>query len=159
MKIRLSNLVLGINEWDVRIDPHSVELDHPALLEPLTVNLVVNKRPNKADITVTASTTGSFECDRCCIPVKREVSGTVTVLFIQRETPFPDEEPGDDMRSFFPGQDELDITTEVRDAIMLNMPVRLLCNLDCKGLCVRCGADLNESVCSCPKPETGSPEE
>ena len=43
----------------------------------------------------------------------------------------------------------LDLDELVRSALILEMPSRFLCDEDCKGLCPKCGADLNVSECSC----------
>ena len=50
-------------------------------------------------------------------------------------------------------QQQLDLEEVVRQAWALALPMQPLCRPDCKGLCARCGTDLNESVCTC------SPEE
>ena len=44
----------------------------------------------------------------------------------------------------------VDITDEIREDILLEMPLRFLCSEDCKGLCA-CGADLNTEKCRCGK--------
>lgn len=49
------------------------------------------------------------------------------------------------------GTDFLDLTEEVREAIILTLPGYPVCREDCKGLCVTCGADLNKVTCSCGK--------
>lgn len=38
-----------------------------------------------------------------------------------------------------------------REAFILDMDTKTLCSEDCKGLCPRCGADLNLGPCSCKK--------
>ncbi len=43
----------------------------------------------------------------------------------------------------------LDIDELVRSTLILEMPSRFLCREDCKGLCPKCGCDLNEGSCSC----------
>jgi len=43
----------------------------------------------------------------------------------------------------------IDLTEGVREEIMLNLPLKNLCSEDCKGLCPRCGKDLNEGPCGC----------
>ena len=68
---------------------------------------------------------------------------------MQREQPLPDEMQGDEVRSFLPGEIELDISTDVRDAVMISMPMRMLCDDDCKGLCPSCGVNLNNESCDC----------
>ena len=46
---------------------------------------------------------------------------------------------------------EFDVRDLLKEQIILNMPVRLLCDPDCKGLCSVCGNDLNIQECDCDK--------
>lgn len=46
---------------------------------------------------------------------------------------------------------ELDLTAAVREQILLSVPASPLCREDCKGLCPKCGKDLNESECGCDR--------
>ena len=52
------------------------------------------------------------------------------------------------------GEDFVDLTANVREDIILELPQRALCRPDCLGLCRVCGKDLNEGACSC-KPSSG----
>ena len=45
----------------------------------------------------------------------------------------------------------LDLTDAVRTSVLLEVPTRILCREDCKGLCDQCGANLNVTTCSCRK--------
>lgn len=54
------------------------------------------------------------------------------------------------------GQDFVDLTPQIREDIILELPQRALCDGSCKGLCPYCGTDLNVATCSC-RPATGSP--
>jgi uncharacterized protein len=49
-----------------------------------------------------------------------------------------------------------DIYPRVKEAIILEMPMKFLCSEDCRGLCAKCGANLNEGDCGCAK-EDGDP--
>ena len=42
----------------------------------------------------------------------------------------------------------VDITDDVRQEIMLDYPLTPICQEDCRGLCARCGHNLNESDCA-----------
>jgi uncharacterized protein len=44
---------------------------------------------------------------------------------------------------------ELDITDDIRDTLLLALPMKMLCTEDCRGLCAGCGANLNEEPCRC----------
>jgi len=43
----------------------------------------------------------------------------------------------------------LDLTEDIREDILLNLPQHFLCSEDCKGLCPFCGINLNTTTCSC----------
>jgi hypothetical protein len=44
----------------------------------------------------------------------------------------------------------VDLTGDLREAILLALPSHPLCRAECRGLCPRCGADLNRGPCGCP---------
>ena len=43
----------------------------------------------------------------------------------------------------------LDIDEQLIEVLLLDFPTRVLCKEDCKGLCQKCGKDLNEGACDC----------
>ncbi len=43
----------------------------------------------------------------------------------------------------------IDLTRELRTEIILGYPANPLCSADCKGLCIKCGENLNEGKCEC----------
>lgn len=47
----------------------------------------------------------------------------------------------------------LDVDMYVREQLEMEFPLRFLCHDDCKGLCQRCGKNLNEGECDCAKNE------
>ena len=51
------------------------------------------------------------------------------------------------------GRDSIVIDQEVRDEIILDYPIRILCSPQCRGLCPFCGANLNQEACDCKKDE------
>jgi len=50
-----------------------------------------------------------------------------------------------------PDKDKIDLSTDVREFALLAEPMKKLCNSDCKGLCYKCGENLNISECKCEK--------
>jgi uncharacterized protein len=46
---------------------------------------------------------------------------------------------------------QLDLAPAIREQILLSLPVAPLCREDCKGLCPRCGKDLNDGECGCDR--------
>jgi uncharacterized protein len=49
--------------------------------------------------------------------------------------------------------DKIDIKSDVREFALLSIPMKKLCKEDCKGLCYKCGKDLNKEQCTCSAEE------
>ena len=43
----------------------------------------------------------------------------------------------------------IDLKPNIREEIILDYPIKPLCSLSCKGLCVKCGKNKNEGGCNC----------
>jgi uncharacterized protein len=54
------------------------------------------------------------------------------------------------------GEGIYDLFPRVREALILEIPIKLLCREDCKGVCRTCGANLNSGDCGCSS-EAGDP--
>ena len=46
-------------------------------------------------------------------------------------------------------KDYLDINSDIREEVLLNFPMKVLCKPDCKGICLNCGVNLNNDKCRC----------
>ena len=86
-------------------------------------------------------------CDRCAVDFEREVSYDVEAV-LTRELENEDEA---DEWTFLLENDHADLDDILTTAFVLNMDSKLLCKDDCKGLCCRCGKNLNEEACTCQK--------
>ncbi len=86
-------------------------------------------------------------CDRCASDFIRDVEIPIQVVLV---TELSNEENEDEW--VFPLEgDSADLEEIVRTVFVLNMDAKLLCKEDCKGLCCRCGTNLNNGPCSCQK--------
>ncbi|RZS06766.1 hypothetical protein BHM03_00037479 [Ensete ventricosum] len=57
-----------------------------------------------------------------------------------------------DDRLYFPAEEkEIDISKHIRDIIHVEVTINAVCEVSCKGLCLRCGTNLNKSSCKCSK--------
>lgn len=48
-----------------------------------------------------------------------------------------------------PNEKEIDVTDSVGESLILSLPMKPVCKDNCKGLCVKCGANLNIETCEC----------
>ena len=86
-------------------------------------------------------------CDRCASEFHRKVAFPIDVVLV---TKLESEENEDEW--VFPLEgDSADLDDIVRTVFVLNLDSKLLCKEDCKGLCPKCGKNLNDGPCNCRK--------
>jgi uncharacterized protein len=110
------------------------------------------------EIRIAGSLTANVElpCSRCLEPARIALSKPFDLFFVQRDEDMFDEdeeielEEEDTRTAFFTGT-KLPISDILREQILLALPMKALCAVDCKGLCPRCGTNLNSGSCNCPK--------
>ena len=119
----LDNVISKINVEDV---DHKVEQIGPMILD------ISNLGDQVLEITYSGAADVIIPCSRCLEPVRYNVKFEDKRKVDMKQ---PEEERDDD--AFF------------MDEILLRWPIRVLCREDCKGICSRCGANLNIGACSC----------
>ena len=123
-------------------------LDHPAVVEyeapPVGEGVIVN---NAGALTLKGTVRAEMRCrcDRCAGEFHRREEIEAEVQLAQQ---LQDEEDPD---YFLLEGDKLDIDDLLESVFILGMDQQFLCREDCKGLCPRCGADLNKGPCGCKK--------
>ena len=117
--------------------------------EPVQASGSVRNTAGVLILTARISTTLHGTCDRCAVDFDREVSYDVEAV-LTRELENEDEA---DEWTFLLENDHADLDDILTTAFVLNMDSKLLCKPDCKGLCFRCGRNLNDGTCDC-RPES-----
>jgi uncharacterized protein len=85
-------------------------------------------------------------CARCLEPARVPVESQMTVTFVPADE---GEELGDDADVVgFPGN-EIVLDDELRDEILLAIPLQVVCAETCRGLCPVCGGNRNVTPCTC----------
>ena len=112
------------------------------------------------DIRVQGELATSVEmaCARCLETVSREVARMFELLFRPRGV-----DAGRDEISITQAEAEIgyyvgegvELKDILREQILLEVPIKVVCREECKGLCPRCGQNLNESACHCPETLAG----
>ena len=135
--------------------PFSVSIDLSDLLygesypvsEPVLAEGVVRNTAGVLVMTGSLHTTIHGVCDRCASDFDRFVEFPLDVVLV---TELSNEENEDEW--VFPLEgDSADLEDIVRTVFVLNLDSKLLCKDDCKGLCCRCGRNLNDGPCNCQK--------
>lgn len=150
MKVKISNLSLGEHIFDFEEKVEDLELGEP-YFGKIKTNIRLNKLQDQIITYVSSEIYASFECDRCTAKFERLIQSNYEMIYLMNEKP----EDTDDIHITYISRDtdKLDFDNDVREFAILAIPMKKLCKEDCKGLCPRCGADLNYEQCSCPKEE------
>lgn len=119
---------------------------------PVHVSLVVKKTSGGVSIRGRLQGTASMACSRCLAEITEDVSHDFFYDCLPVEAMEEEEELSTDSADihYYTGG-EIDITALVQEQLALALPMKALCREDCKGLCPRCGANLNLGDCGCQK--------
>ncbi len=150
MIIKISSLVDGV---------YSYNFDEPVeeigLVEPFNGNIIVDLELSKANSQIVMNAKlkvgARFECDRCTAEFNTDLSAEYKMVYLADES--PEESDSVNIAYLSHDADKIDISGEVRDYAMLAIPMKKLCSDNCKGLCPKCGKDLNKGSCECSKNE------
>ncbi len=116
------------------------------VLEPVKVKIVAVITHDGIAVGGYARTSIEHPCDRCLKMVKVSINGTIEALYKPiSEAPKTKEEQLESLRNvLYYSTDKIDLSERIIEAIVMDVPTRVLCKPDCEGLCPICGADLNE---------------
>ena len=115
--------------------------------EPVKASGTVRNTAGVLVMTGRICTTIHGVCDRCAGDFTSDVDIPIDVVLV---TELSNEENEDEW--VFPLEgDSADLEDIIRTVFVLNLDSKLLCKPDCKGICCRCGKNLNEGPCSCQK--------
>ena len=95
--------------------------------------------------------TGRLECSRCLASYPFQTREDFSLVLTKR-APAPGQEivlEGDDFDVYFYDEPVLPVAPIAEERIQMAVPMKPLCREDCRGLCSRCGEDLNVADCGC----------
>ena len=135
-----------VKQFNYELDLSEQELNgSKPFASPVKISGHAGNYTGIVELHATADFTLETACDRCAKPISLPLA---TKIFHTLVTSLNDET-----------NDELMLVNELRydldplitEDIFLDLPSKLLCSEDCKGVCPRCGKDLNQGSCSCEK--------
>ena len=112
--------------------PVSLDLERADIKfsEPINLSAQVNKGINNISLQLKINAVMHLNCSRCLEEFSSPLSGEIKLNF-------PIE-----------GKEEIDLTSNLREEIILRYPLKPLCRPDCLGLCATCGRNLNKGRCN-----------
>lgn len=153
MIIKLSNFSDGI---------HQLVFDEPVatigLNEPFIGNVHLDVKMDKSHSQVVLNGLLKLEarlvCDRCGEEYTTDLVNDFQVTYLFNKQ--PGEAEVLNLYYISPDTDKIDLINDVIDFAQLAIPMKNLCSEDCKGLCPKCGTNLNIGECKCAPDESES---
>ena len=128
-------------EFDHTVDLTQSEQDKVFFYAPLSVSGSFKNRSGVVTLDMQVDTNIQCMCDRCLSDFRQSISSEYHHVLTTDETNQNDV-------IFVPGG-VIDLSALVQEDILLELPLKVLCKEDCRGLCMNCGQNLNEANCSC----------
>ena len=151
--------------YTFRFDPDSWPAEDEeegavSLERPLEVELDI-QRAGARKYVLTGRLEGGLRvrCDRCLELFHRDLAISFRTFLALPQEAASEEEielKEEDLDVAFRIGEEVDVLDIVREQVLLDQPMKRLCRDECRGLCPRCGHNLNQGPCGCPQ-EGGHP--
>ena len=109
-----------------------LETDLIKFRSPLTLSAQINRITNALSVDLNIKAVMFADCSRCLSEFEWEFNKDVQLHY-----------PLDSSTTF------IDLNPDIREEVILDYPIKPLCSLTCKGLCVKCGKNKNEGGCNC----------
>lgn len=141
----------GVVSFDTSLDLSDLVFGNCCpVTEPVLASGSVRNTAGVLMLSGAIRTTLHGVCDRCASDFVRPVEYPMEAVLV---TELADEDH-EDQEVFVLQGDCADLEDIVTTIFVLSMDSKLLCKPDCKGLCCRCGANLNDGSCGCqPEPD------
>lgn len=147
MKIKITSLSEGRHFYNWNTEVEELELPKE-FFGKVNVQVLLEKTKDHILLRTSLSVHKHCECDRCLKQFDREFFNEYHMFYIHDivNKHLYDEDVVTVIRR---DQDFIDISNDVREYAMLAIPMKNLCKEDCKGLCPKCGNNLNTEQCTC----------
>ncbi|NLP26431.1 MAG: DUF177 domain-containing protein [Clostridiales bacterium] len=113
---------------------------------PIEVDGVIKNLSGIVTLQFSVEFTLKILCDRCIKEFFRDYFYEFEHIIVKRLNT-----DGDEYDYIVADGESINLNEIAISDLLLQLPMKMLCNEQCKGLCYVCGCDLNECVCSCSK--------
>lgn len=125
---------------------------------PIRTALRVLRIGDMVEMDGDIETSVRLPCSRCLQPFQISLASHFALTYMRRATDgLKDTEPQEvelsteDMGIVYFQGEKINLKNTIQEQVIMEFPLKALCKQDCKGLCPRCGADLNEDPCDCDR--------
>jgi uncharacterized protein len=138
--------------------------EHPVLKEmqdrgectfrsPLSIDITVVREYGHIRLEGVVATDVTHNCSRCLTAYDASIKSSFTIFYSRfsgKDIQDEEVELGEhELVSAYYEGDQIDLSSEISDHVLIEFPLKPLCSFDCRGFCMDCGADLNQTPCNC----------
>lgn len=155
MQLDLTRYRRPLDHFSRTFRPEDVAQDGDAyrIVAPVQLDFDIHKDHARFRLEGTARTELELSCSRCLESFRMPVDATFDVRYLpatEMESAEQEREvEEDDLETSYYRDDQIDLNELLREQFYLALPMKPLCREDCKGLCPRCGTNLNTGACDC----------
>ncbi len=167
MKLDLSEIAANLGKrikYEINEAPLEDAQSGLKCVEPVTGSVTFANTGKTIDVRGEFRTSVELDCARCLRAYRMSVEMPIEEELPLEGAPWATEQQQEDVEELPEEEKEplfvdniFDLEEYLRQSILVNVPIKPLCEEGCKGLCSRCGANLNEGPCGCPPDEEKSP--
>jgi len=150
MIIKISNLSDGNYNYDFEGEVSEIGLREPYIGRYGT-NVKLAKFQDQIILNSETKIKAELVCDRCGEDYSKVIKNEYKMVYLLRGA--EEENESVDIVYLNVDADKINLKDELSEYALLAIPMKKLCTEDCKGLCFRCGKNLNEGACECKQNE------
>jgi uncharacterized protein len=154
MQLELTRYRQPLGHFARTFSPADVEQegDIYRVVAPVTLDFDIHKDKDRFRLEGTIRTELELPCSRCLEPFRLTVDAAFDLRYLPAAAMSTEEERGieeEDLETSYYRDDQIDLDELMREQFYLVLPMKPLCQEECRGLCVHCGTNLNQGACEC----------
>ena len=154
MELDLTRYRQPVSEFARTFKPEDVgdEADEYRIVTPVDLAFEIHKDKDRFRLVGTVVTELELPCSRCLEPFRLPVAAPFDLRYLPASEVSSDGErevDDEDLETSYYENDAIDLNGLMREQFYLALPMKPLCQDDCRGLCPQCGTNLNAGNCSC----------
>jgi uncharacterized protein len=144
--IKITNLSNGVHWLDFDKSVVDLGLDD-SFTGSVKTKIKLDKSIHQIIISAESEAIQKFVCDRCSCDSESEIRCSFQLVYIFSSRTQESEDAN--VKYITPDVDKIDFSVDLKEYLLISLPMKNLCSEECKGLCPICGNNLNMKECNC----------
>ncbi len=149
MRIAIEDIPAGVNKLELTCEVEELDLKSEGVRFTGVVSVKLNLFKHEDNVFVKSESSVAIEseCARCLNTVHQVLEASSENQY--QPLPKIARYQLDDIGIKYYTEEYIDMSEDLKENLLLEVPARILCSENCEGLCPHCGQNLNEGKCDC----------